>query len=134
MVLSKVVAPPSLSSTESSPSHGGTAVLISVVVCSTGLKHLYVRGKKVLLENCVAFSGAITSPEDVTLRNYHEFLPIIDSLNVCPGNPDGTYVKLCLNRKSLFKDKSGSVVASLDNHSPFTFQGDNYFGTIRVHS
>ena len=107
---------------------------ISALICSTGIKNLYVRRHEVDIENNVAIRKLICDPKSVTVDCHADFLKALDSTYICPGNPDLEFVQLCMSRKSQFKSKSGEVTAHLDSYSPFVFQDRQYSQTVRATS
>ena len=129
VVVSKVVSTPT-----DGASFNGAYVAISAVICSTGIKNLYVRRHELDIENNVAIRKLICDPKSVTVDCHADFLKALDSTYICQGNPDLEFAQLCMSRKSQFKSKSGEVTAHLDSYSPFVFQDRQYSQTVRATS
>ena len=109
-----------------------TVVVMNAKIGSTGLACLFVRGHKVPFSTIRSYNvKTFPSPESVTQDNYKQFLSFLDSLFVCPGNPDLEFIRQCRARKGLFRDKKGDVVATLDSHSAFVFNREFFVHTVR---
>ena len=131
VVVSKVVSPPE---DPIRPTGGDrpTSVIMSATVRSTGLSSLFVRHKDVDFSVLKKIDDArFPSPEAITLDNFRTFTSFLDSLFICPGNPDLRFVQLCRSRKGFLRDIKGSVLAALDSHSSFAFKGEVFVHTVR---
>ena len=104
VVVSKVVSPP-----EDPIRPRGvdrpTSVIMSATVRSTGLSSLFVRHQGVDFSVLKKIDDArFPGPEAITLDNFRTFTSFLDSLFICPGNPDLRFVQLCRSRKGFLRD------------------------------
>ena len=53
-------------------------------------------------------------------------LSLVDTLPICPGNPDDKFVELAEFQNGRFLSKTGEVNAAIDKYAPITFIGDFY--------
>ena len=74
-------------------------------------------------------------PETLNQTSLGKLLELIDSCNVCPGNPDTGYVEMAVARKGqLISKKHDIVTAIVDSFAPVSCRGKLYTNTIRVSS
>ena len=109
-----------------------TAVSISAVVGQHGVRALYVRGREVDKERCIALSTCPISPEAVNAGNYGRFVQFIDDLFVCPGNTDRHFIRMCVADKGTFKTRGGEVASSIDSYLPTVYEGRQHSSTVRA--
>ena len=58
-------------------------------------------------------------------------LSILDSSNICPGNPCPRYVEMAQSRKGKFVGHGGEVKATLETH-PVVQNGEVFTSTVRT--
>ena len=102
-----------------------TAVSISAVVGQHGVRALYVRGREVHKERCIALSRCPISPDAVNAVNYGLFVLFIDELFVCPGNTDRHFIRMCVADRGTFKTRDETWLPELIRICPQSTRAGN---------
>ena len=89
---------------------------------------LYVHGKVVNILSCIAL---VHIPVTLNATSTMELLSLIDTLNVCVGNPDPKFIALCEMHGGEFKAADGTLSSFKDDFSPIKFEGEVYKSTVR---
>ena len=55
-----------------------------------------------------------------------------DQLNVCAGNPEDHFIEMAHAKKGLFKSRTNTATALLDNYAPVVLNGEPFTETIRT--
>lgn len=59
-------------------------------------------------------------------------LNLVDTLTVCPGNPDGHFLEMADARKGRFRSKTNETSAFVDMYATVSLNGESYPHTIRT--
>ena len=59
-------------------------------------------------------------------------LNLVDTLHVCPGNPDIHFVEMATDRKGEFRSKTDDLMACADSYAPVFLNGESYPQTVRA--
>ena len=74
-------------------------------------------------------------PEILNHISLEKLLKLIDSCNVCPGNPDRCYIEMIEAKKGRLMSKNGQdISAAIDSFSPVHHSDKQYSKTVRVSS
>ena len=111
------------SSTEGDAVPSPASISHSLHIDSTGLKEVFIRGRRVAIDECNAFKCPTISLPKVNERNFVPFLRYVDGLSICTGNPDNHFLLMA-------KEKKGTVLQTsiIDNLSSNATQRS---GTLR---
>ena len=89
---------------------------------------LYVHGKVVNILSCIVL---VHIPVTLNATSTMELLSLIDTLNVCVGNPDPKFIALCEMHGGEFKAADGTLSSFKDDFPPIKFEGEVYKSTVR---
>ena len=89
---------------------------------------LYVHGSVVNVKVCKALADF---PAALNPMQVNRLLLKLDSLNVCAGQPDARFMKLCDTRKGKFRASNDKVVAYRDDFCSISLHGEVFPATIR---
>ena len=90
-----------------------------------------VHGKQVSHNQCTPLES-VPSTLDPTAVN--SLLSLVNSLQVCPGNPDAKFISMCHARNGHIEASDGTVKAMLDNYCPVMLNGQKHMTTVRTMS
>ena len=83
---------------------------------------VHVHGKQVFRNHCVPLESF---PSTLVTSAANNLISLIDSLQVCTGNPDARYITMCHSRNDQIEAADGTVKAIEDNYYPVTVIYDN---------
>ena len=92
---------------------------------------MFVRNAKAEFKKFGAVVEKFTTDANVSPSDVDALITLLDSIYVCPGNSDATFVHLCKRSEGVLKNTSMMFIAYLDRHSSFTFSGEHYQETVR---
>ena len=94
--------------------------------------NLSVHGFQINSYKCGLLSDV---PEILNHISLEKLLKLIDSCNVCPGNPDRCYIEMIEAKKGRLMSKNGQdISAAIDSFSPVHHSDKQYSKTVRVSS
>ena len=92
---------------------------------------LYVHNHEVNHHNC---SSLQSTPRTLDSESLMKFLQLLDRLYVCCGQPDSHFVSMINAKKGKIISHDGKITASIDQHAPVSFNGQNFLVTVRTES
>ena len=117
-----------LSSQQPSTSQQYLSITHSLTISSNLTWKLSVHDTEVTSTTCQSLSSvpAILSHNDLT-----SFLTLLDTLRICPGNPDNHFLEMADSRKGKFETQHGATSAVVDSNAHVFLNGEEYYRTIR---
>ena len=88
---------------------------------------LSVHNHEVIPTSCHILSSI---PKKLTPATLITLLHLLDSLNICAGQPDNNFVAMITAKKGVLKARDGSTVATLDKYAPISQNGQVVTQTI----
>ena len=114
----------------SNPSSSKQSLVVThcLTVLSDLTWSLCVHSHTVTAMNCSILTGI---PEHLTAESISVFVKLLDTLKVCPGNPDRKFVEFVQAKKGVLSGHNQQPVARLDDYAPVTVDGNVYSQTVR---
>ena len=78
--------------------------------------------------NCVAL---VNLPLTLDAASTAELLSLIDTLNICIGNPEHKFVQLCELNGDELKAADGTIASFKDGNFPVMYEGETFQSTVR---
>ena len=88
---------------------------------------LFVHGRVVNTSNCVAL---VNLPLTLDAASTAELLSLIDTLNICIGNPEHKFVQLCELNGDELKAADGTIASFKDGNFPVMYEGETFQSTV----
>ena len=92
---------------------------------------MHVHGQLVPLHSCTPLNSF---PSVLDPATANRLVSLIDTLHVCPGNPEIHFTTLCNSRNGHIEAADGRVKAFLDTYYPVRMNGQHYSSTMRTTS
>ena len=90
---------------------------------------LSVHGMKLDARMCPLLSKVSTKLSKKS--SLQQLLYLLENSIVCPGHPDEQFMEMAKAKKGNLLSRDGKIVASVDDYSPVTLNGDTYQATVR---
>ena len=89
---------------------------------------VFIHNHKLVVQNGVLS----TIPQYIDSTTLSRLLDLVDSLPVCPGNPDSHFLEMAAARKGHFQSKTNELTAFTDSFAPVSLNGECYPQTVRT--
>ena len=89
---------------------------------------VYIHGHRVEQEQCPVLQEFQSL---LNVESFKRLVTLLDTLHVCPGNPDQKFVEMCENKKGKLLTTKGETAAYLDTKCSVTYAGSTYSKTVR---
>ena len=87
------------SSAESGAVPSPASISHSFNIDSTGLKDVFIRGRRVTIDECNALKCPVISLSEVNETKFVPFIRYVDKLSICTGNADNHFLLMAKEKK-----------------------------------